>query len=82
MFNSYSYKQGDLTNEINTVSGTLVKTNSNSFFEYFSLGCNFAQNYVYGKQSQYILLQAMLTGDGYILAELIDRKEFEKEVQP
>ena len=81
MFNSYSYKQGDLTNEINAVSGTLVKTHSNSFFKYFSLGSNFAQNYVYGEHTKYILLQAMLTGDGYILAELIDRKEFEKEVE-
>ena len=78
MFNSYSYKQGDQANEINAVSGTLVKTQSNSFFEYFSLGSNFAQNYVYDEQSKYILLQAMLTGDGYILAELIDRKEFER----
>ena len=80
MFNTY--RQGDLRNNINATSGTLVKTHSNSFFEYLFLGSNFTQNYVFGEQSQYILLQAMLTGDGYILAELIDRKEFEKEVQP
>ena len=76
MFNTC--RQGDLRNNINAVSGTLVKTNSNSFFEYFPLGCDFAQKHVYGEHTKYILLQAMLTGDGYILAELIDRKEFER----
>lgn len=78
MFNQYT--GGNIKQTITSLpSGTLMKTHPKSWFKMYHLGSPFA-NMLHTEDGDIIILQSMIVGDKEVLSELVDKKEFLKEV--
>lgn len=73
MFNSYNNQKIS----INAVRGTIMKNYKNSSFERFHLDSRFADE-VFSEDSKYVVLQIMLCGDREVIAELMNKSDFDK----
>ncbi len=65
--------------EINAVSGTIVKTHNKSYIDRMHINSQLAKD-VFRKGSDKVILQAMNSHDGYLLVELIDKKDYEEDL--
>lgn len=63
--------------EINACSGGIYKTYKESYFKYFHANSCMAGS-LFDKGSQKIILQMVLMADNYVIAEVIDKKDFDK----
>lgn len=78
MFNQYT--GGNIKQTITSLpSGTLMKTHPKSWFKKYHLESPMA-NGLHIEDGDIIILQSMLVGDKVVLSELVDKKEFLKEV--
>lgn len=78
MFNQYT--GGNIKQTItNLPSGTLMKTHPKSWFKMYHLESPFA-NRLHAEDGKTVILQSMLVGNKEVLSELVDKKEFLKEV--
>lgn len=65
--------------KINACSGGIYKTFKKSWFEKLRTNSFRAEN-LFDKDSKIIILQMVIFGEGVVLAELIDKEDFEKEL--
>ena len=92
MFNNYN--AGDTNIKINACSGGIYKTYKESWFEYLNLDTGKAKilfknykdiedfNYEIRHYKDILVLQMILTAnENYVIAELIDKKDFEKHFE-
>lgn len=64
---------------VSSASGLMAKSHPKSFFESCHQDSGYAKTYIYGG-SHYIVLQAMCLADGWLLFELVDRKDYGEAV--
>ncbi len=82
------YEANPITNiNVNAVSGTLIKTFKDSYFVRFHMNSTFAKRYFQeknpfretnGKETEIVIVQCMLCGDGEFLVEVIDKIDYDK----
>lgn len=78
MFNQYT--GGNIKQTVTSLPrGTLMKTHPKSWFKKYHLESPMA-NSLHTKNGDIIILQSMLVGNKEVLSELVDKKEFLKEV--
>ena len=65
---------------INAVSGTITKTYMKSWFECFHVKSNKAETVFWSDYSK-VVLQVILCGDGFLIAEMITKPDFEEATQ-
>lgn len=63
--------------KINACSGGIYKTYKESYFKYFHANSSLASN-LFSKESKKIVLQLILMQDNYVIAEIIDKQDFDK----
>lgn len=63
---------------ISAVSGTIVKTHDKSYIDRFHITSQKAKS-VFDGNSNIVVLQAMNSHDGYLLVEVISKKDYEQE---
>ena len=63
--------------KINACSGGIYKTYKESYFKYFHANSCLA-NDLFSKESKKIVLQLILMQDNYVIAEIIDKQDFDK----
>lgn len=81
MFDSRS----SVSNHINAVTGSIIKTYKESYFRRFSLKSNFA-DWIFredardldNEKKQVVVIQIVVCGDMEVIAEIIDRKIYSK----
>lgn len=71
MFNTYSPTQ-----KVNVVSGTLLKTCKDSYFQCCQRGGKNFDDIV--NKGLVVILQAMIMSNDYVMFEVISQKDFEK----
>ena len=97
MFNSYSYKGGNTTTNINAVTGAILKNHPKSWFECFHLNSKRAdrllteggdigkrKEYPYDKEWQHkpiTVLQMVICGDMYVVAECVYTEDLSVEIK-
>lgn len=64
--------------EISAVSGMIVKSHKKSYIRRMHIESPAAKD-TFSKGSSEVVLQAMNTNDGYLLVEVIDKKDYEEE---
>ena len=66
--------------KINAVSGAILKNHPKSWFERFHLKSPRSEE-LFKKYSKTIILQMVMCGDMEVMAELVDRKDYEAEIE-
>lgn len=61
---------------VNAVSGILVKSHPKSYFMFGHVNSTNA-NLLTGKNTDRLILQAMLVGDKYLMYEVVDKDDYE-----
>jgi len=81
MFNSY---ESSVSNHVNAVSGNIVKTYKESWFERFHLRSNYAEKLFKRQPSEDhitkppVVIQMVLCGDMEVVAELMAYEDYQK----
>lgn len=83
MFNTY--KGGDTNTQVNSVSGTIIKSYAKSFFVRFEIGTDVerrlfdinARIFKDGHLEPVVVIQAMIVGENMMLAELMWEEDYE-----
>ncbi|MGJ9381517.1 hypothetical protein [Salipaludibacillus sp. CF4.18] len=75
MFNNS--QDASISNHVNAVTGAITKTYRQSYFKRFHLKSRLADTF-FTSDSKTIVIQMVMCGEMDVIAELIDRKEYEK----
>lgn len=76
MFNTHN-QNVSVSSHVNAVTGNIVKTYRDSYFNRFHLGSQLANQY-FQPYSDTVVIQITLCGDMEVIAELIDRDKYKK----
>ena len=75
MLDSYHKHQIHNNMKFNSISGTLIKSHPDSWFERFGLKSKRAE-FRFDQNANFITLQTMVVGDMEVLAEVVRREDY------